>query len=569
MNREEKIRRSIAVMKGYLRAGKHLVSAFSAGKDSSVSTDIFLRAIREVIEEDGHCPTCAVLNSNTLIENPEMDRYSRKEVAKVAAYVEKHGLPVETLIATPSRSNHYLLNIIGGRTVASVAEMGDSKCSDMLKVTTINRAKKQIFRKYGMDNVITIIGKRFDESTARAANMRKRGESENHAVLNEKGEWILSAIADFTLDDVFFYVSYARNQKIESYSDFEEMMQIYRDANEGGACELIIAMSGKSSSAGCGARFGCHLCLRTKEDRSMQNMIAQDKYAYMKPLNDFRNYIRAHHFNPQKRNWLPRTVKSDGSVIIAPNAYSPAFCEDLLKFALTIDANEQEAAASLGIEPRFSLLTQADIIHVELLWSRYGYQTRFRACEIAHDVYVKGMRYPVPTGEHLFTVADLPRSGISAPFVDAEYATVHNGFRDPMMSLIDQESVIVKNGVAYTDCITDDEMTIDDEGAELFFGFECERVLKDYARFTQNPTQVFHYFVRLGTVSLYKGAHSDVDRMLRMANQIDRLGIRGVLHKPEALVEALFAAAGKPIPSFDFAGPSKSGQFHLFELEAA
>lgn len=541
---EEKIERSVFVMKGYLRQGKHLVSAFSAGKDSSVATDIMLRAIREVVAEDGHCPQCAVLNSNTLIENPEMDRYSRSEITKLRAFVASHNLPVSVQIATPSRSNHYLLNIIGGRTVASVAEMGDSKCSDMLKVTTINRAKKDLFKQYGMDNVITIIGKRFDESGARGANMRARGETQHEAIKNEKGEWILSAIADFTLDDVFFYIGYARNHKVPSYSDFEAMMEIYRGGNDGGACELIIAMSGKSSNAGCGARFGCHLCLRTKDDKSMMNMIAQEQYAYMKPLNEFRNYIRAHHFNPAKRNWLARTVREDGSVTIAPNAYSPDFCVDLFKFALTIDQDEREAAAALGIQPRFELITPADVVHVELLWSRYGYQTRFRACEIAHDVWVKGMRFLVPTDQPMFTLADLPRVSMQVPFADAEFTSVVNGFRDPMLSLIDQESTVVKNGVIYTDCLTDDEMTIDDEGAELFFGFEWERVLKDYSEFTQNPTQVFHYFLRLGTISLYKGSHSEVDRMLRMASQIHRHGIRDVLHDPEALIGILTRRAG-------------------------
>lgn len=539
LSMEEKVERAIGVIKGYLRRGYNMVSAFSAGKDSSCATDIFLKAVQQVVAEDGVCPACAVLNSNTLLENPEMDRYSRNEIKKIEAFVAKHNLPVTVQIATPSRSNNYLVNIIGGRTVASVAEMGDSKCSDMLKVSTINKAKAKLFKQFGMDNVITIIGKRFDESAVRGANMRARGESQYEAVKNENGEWILSAIADFTLDDVFEYIAYARNSMIDSYSDFEDMLQIYRDSNDGGACELVIASTGKSSKSGCGARHGCYLCLRTKDDKSMENMLKQDQYAYMRPLNDFRNYIRAHHFNPAKRNWLSRTVDEGGQVVIAPNAYSPDFCEDLLRMAVSIDANERDEASRLGIEPRFQMLSQADIIHIELLWSRYGYQKQFKACEIYREVELRGARYAVPVNEPIYPLGMLPRVSKKAPFADGEYFALLNGFRDPNLAVIDQESLVAKGGELYTDCQVDDEMLVDDEGAEMFFAFEVDYAIERYSNNAISPTACFHYFVGLGTVSLFKGGHSGVGRMLRMANQIHRHGIRDVLNDPDALLRAL------------------------------
>lgn len=45
--------------------------------------------------------------------------------------------------------------------------------------------------------------------------------------------------------------------------------------------------------------------------------------------------------------------------------------------------------------------------------------------------------------------------------------------------------------------------------------------------------------MRLGTVSLNKGGHSENDRMLRMANQIHRSGIVDVLNDPGKLIERL------------------------------
>jgi len=536
---DQKVERTVNVIKSLLRNSQPLNIATSYGKDSSVLLNLFLTAAVELKHEGVAIPQCMVMTSNTLIENPEMDMYVKEEIKKVDAFVKKHGLEnsIEVSLVTPSRSNHYLVNIIGGRTVATVAEMGDSKCSDMVKVSPLNKAKKRFFREYGIDNVVTLIGKRTDESAHRAANMKARGENPEVPVKNERGELILSPIADFTIDDIFEYIAYARNDMIESYSDFEKMLEIYRDSN-GGVCELVIAATGKSSAAGCGARHGCYLCLRT-EDRSMENLLQEDKYAYMKPLNDFRNYIRAHHFNPEKRNWISRTVNEDGTVTIAPNAYSPDFCKDLLRMALTIDANERETAWELGIEPRFQMLTMADVVQVQLLWSRYGYTESFEACQIFHDVNVKGLDYPVPTDEPVYPLANFPKGSTNVPFADADYGSVTRGFRNINLAMIDQEATIEKNGILYSDCLVDDEFIIDEEGAELFFQFELEHVLGRYGDNQISPTHAFHYFVQLGTVRLFKGSHSEVDRMLRMANQIHALGIRGILNNPEALVEAL------------------------------
>src|SRR5690606_117007 len=125
----------------------------------------------------------------------------------------------------------------------------------------------------------------------------------------------------------------------------QALTEVYRDA--GGECmvNVFIRDNGAERKTGCGARHGCWLCLRVGTDRSMENMLAEEtgKHTWMQPLSDFRNYLKARHFDPSARNWLARSINEKaGTIKIAANAYSPDLCLDLLRYALTIDADEQD-----------------------------------------------------------------------------------------------------------------------------------------------------------------------------------------------------------------------------------
>ncbi|EPS4556946.1 hypothetical protein ACVEVT_006651, partial [Pseudomonas aeruginosa] len=127
-------------------------------------------------------------------------------------------------------------------------------------------------------------------------------------------------------------------------------------------------------------------------------MIAKEggEYDWLKPLNDLRNYIKARHFDPSARCWLARTVdKETGTIKIAPNSYSPAFTKELLGIMLTIQLDEFDAAEQAGIKPRFTLLDIQQLLAVEALWGRYGYQKPFTAMRVFLEVYEQGVRYEI------------------------------------------------------------------------------------------------------------------------------------------------------------------------------
>lgn len=272
----------------------------------------------------------------------------------------------------------------------------------------------------------------------------------------------------------------------------------------------------------------------------MANMLKSPSNSFMQPLHDFRAYLKANQYHPHKRNWLARSVNEDGTVSIAPNAYSPEYTEELLRIVLTIQARENRAASSLGIAPRFELLRLSDIVAIEILWSRYGYHTAAKAISIFDEVMIQGIEYDIPVNYKVSSPKDLIRITKVVPFSDDQYNNPLNGLRDVAAAMADCERTTVKaNGAIYSNVNTSVEFEVDEEGAELFFAFEYESFLRKYSNSSFCPTQVYHYFARLGTVSISKGGHSENDRMLKMASQIHRHGLRDILNDPVELIKRL------------------------------
>ncbi|HFP6627884.1 hypothetical protein FA341_14895 [Pseudomonas aeruginosa] len=182
----------------------------------------------------------------------------------------------------------------------------------------------------------------------------------------------------------------------------------------------------------------------SRTEKTLAEKIAKEggEYDWLKPLNDLRNYIKARHFDPSARCWLARKVDMEtGTVKIAPNAYSPAFTKELLGIMLTIQLDEFEAAQKAGIKPRFMLLDIQQLLAVEALWGRYGYQKPFTAMRVFLEVYEQGVRYEVPDISALpkYTEADLRYPEVEVPFCDDQYQGMFNGLRSISHAAADAE----------------------------------------------------------------------------------------------------------------------------------
>ncbi|NRH44461.1 MULTISPECIES: phosphoadenosine phosphosulfate reductase domain-containing protein [unclassified Pseudomonas] len=555
----EKVRAAVAVVKSLLQAGKHLVAASSFGKDSSVMVALALRAMEELQAEGFAVPELHVMNSDTLMENPVVHAYAQGEIKALRAYAKAKALPVRVWICRPNLTENWLVSMIGGRTVASLPG-NSAKCQQQLKKAPLERTKRQIRAKikaelgkaFRDEDLVLLIGTRRDESAARERNMEARGERAdvpvNTAKPGETPTWVLSPIADFTTEDIFCFLAEVTNERFQTYSDFKRLTDVYRDAAGECMINVFIRDGGAERKTSCGSRHGCWGCLRVSTDRSMENMLAEEsgKHRWMKPLNDFRNYLKARHYDPAARNWASRTVDPDtGYLTIAANAYSPDFCLELLRYALTIDADEADWAMANRKPRRFTLLGMKEILTIDLYWGRYAYQRPFTALNEYREICERGRRYTIPEAyeEHPRSALKVGQA-IQVPFADRHFTGFHDGLRSVSAAAAGAEHVINKGGVYYTHVNETQEFDIDDEGVELFYEFELDRALEYYGPHTDvYPSEVVHYLARFGVVSFKKGGHSSWDRMLRIGNQLHRAGVRDVLNDPEALAARLRAYA--------------------------
>lgn len=548
---EEKMDGTKRAIKALLEDGRNVIVATSMGKDSAVLSTLSLMALEEFINESPTrpAPTMFFITSDTGVENPVVQAHAAGEMRKLQAYANRLGLPVECHTAAPGLSGDYLVNIIGGRSIFSRANIG-RQCTVSLKVQPIQALKRILMKKIGKEasrKSVTLLGKRSDESVARGNSMAANGERSDKPVWIPKssslksgaGEWVMSPISSYTLDDIFMVIGMVRSELISTFSDYESLVQVYRQAN-GGECMVNAFSKGEPERQPCGARTGCWTCHHTTKDRSLEEMLAEEENAYMRPLNDFREFTYFEHNKIENRNWLSRTVDAKGLMVLSPNAYHPDYCLQMLRICLTIDVCEMEAASALGVAPRFRLLSKQQILAIDMLWSRYGYQCGLAACQAYYDVYVLGQRYDVPEAD-----TDAPKSlketkKVAVSFTDEEYWHPTNGLFD-----IDAAAA----GLSHDLRRIDGEFEVDAEGAEMFFAFELEHALERYGVATEsrNPTAAFHYLTRLGVVSFRPGQENETGRMLRMANQIWRAGLHAVMSDPQALRERL-VGTGEALP---------------------
>lgn len=554
----EKVAIAVKAIKAQVMAGRYLSLAFSAGKDSSVTLAITLMAMRELIDEGVSVPTLNVCHSDTKIESPVVKAYNQQMIKQIEAYSKASGIPVRVWIASPGLSGDYLVSVIGGRTIMSVGS--NAKCSMMMKVEPLNKLKRQLRKTIATEagkkakevEIVTLIGTRYEESAARSRAMTERGESAVDAVdAMDDGQLVLSPIAHFTTMEVFEFIGNVRAGRLETYDNWDGLVSIYRDANQGDCMVTAYIANREQARTPCSARTGCWGCLRVSTDNSANSFLNHEdgKYEWLRPLVNLREYMKLMHFNPKARAWVARDVGEDGYIQLMPNAYSPIYTKELLGIILSIQADEEAAARKLGIEPRFELLTLKQVMAIELAWGRYGYQKAWTAMRVYRSVYEEGKRFRIPDLESMpvYTEKDVSFRG-RIPFADAQYNGLFSGLRCVDAAAAEaEELMLTRDGRYLTHCQTGDEYDIDDEGLELFMAFELDRVLETQ-RLNDTPSAAVHYLLGLGTVQLYKGTQSDWDRMLRVSNQLHRHNLLEVLHDPQAIIARVaekLAAHGK------------------------
>lgn len=558
---EEKIAKAKAVLKWVLTTYRTAWST-SFGKDSSTTLGLAMAAAADLVREGRQVQPFVVLTADTGVENPSVKALAEREMAKVYAWIKRFNLPGTTHVAHPNLASQFAVAVIGGRALPSIAG-GKRDCTTDLKSLPLARVRKQVLGKNDIASgnfVVSVTGVRKSESTVRAGNLANRRESDTQVVqTNADGNVALAPILGWDWDDVFDYLGQCSNGLEETYSTMADVIETYRDAI--GECVLSVSDEDVKASKPCTSRFGCWNCLQIQSDRSMDQMVTETKHAYMKPLAQFRTFLKNTFHDLSRRTYVGRTIDANGYIRFAVDGYGPSMLQELLKIALTIDIEEREAAAKLGIAPRFQIVSMEALLAISSHWSMQGFSLPYTALHIYRNV-LRGARYPVP---------DVPESPkVSIPPARWIYvgdgwnqgvAWQYTGLRDVMIDAFGGEGCIghkeiITQGEHRTvmDVNTSDMFSIDPEGAWMFFEFELDRVVDEWHGPNARPLLFeghhvagieYRNYVSYGLLSVAKGQVGKIDEILRRTSFRERLGLAGY-HYDHA--KALAMSVEAPVP---------------------
>lgn len=278
------------------------VVAYSGGKDSTAVLQLVYELLLEEKQLGAASKPVFVISSDTRVEAPNVATYVSSALELIAAGAEQSGLSLEVELVTPTAREGFWAKLIGLGYPSPTRWF--RWCTTSMKIKPSRRAIEQISQQHG--SVILLLGTRIDESVSRgnAINAREtnaRGLNPHNEIPNAL---VATPIVDWSTDDVWDYL-YSNNPPWGGDHSF--MLSLYRQAN-GGECPLILDLNTPSCG---GSRFGCWTCTVVKEDKSMQGFI-QSGEEWMKPLNDFRDWLKEIREDQTRRNPLRRDGKSSG-----------------------------------------------------------------------------------------------------------------------------------------------------------------------------------------------------------------------------------------------------------------
>ncbi len=538
---EDPVARSRRRIREILTQGYTPVVAYSSGKDSSALSSLVLDVAREMRLEGAPLAPIVVVHSNTGVEQPEITRLAADEMAKMKDYAQKHGFELIVRVGAPTLNASFPVRVIGGRGLPSFPDTrGD--CSVDWKVAPNTRLLKQVFKEIGrrsdVRGSVVMTGVRQSESAARDIKIARRGEVAEGIWENDLGQLRASPILDWETDDVWTYLGLAAAGEYSSFSDFSEVMRIYRDAG-GSSCVIVADMKMAQQSTGCGARTGCWSCTRVKSDRSMLQMIESDpaRYGYMKPLSALRDFISNTQYDWSRRTFVGRTIDADGNIAIKADTYSPEMLKELLGYALTAQ-----------IESGVHIIGYRELVAIDARWSLYGFHPPFTALKMFFDIE-DGLRMYPPTLER-FPKTEVPNLG------KLHVGTSWQDLGGPMMGLRDSVREMVgescglelkglKNGDLVIDNESDDGIDVDEEGAADFIEFFGREFVEQQCRH-DHPDWAAGYmtYLQYGTISIAKGKSFQVDETLRRTRWRQEHGLHGQQDLNE--LEKRVQASGEP-----------------------
>lgn len=545
---ELKIGRAMSAIDAVFESGHPVCVSYSAGKDSTVLLYLVVEVACNRLAAGKPVSIILVTHANTGIENPAYAKVAEDEIERVRAYAKLRALPLRVDVVQPALNDSWAVRIISGRALPTFPNSKDRDCSTNWKVIPQERQRKAALEELAdVGQPVVMTGTRFEESDVRYEAMMRRGERDTEIwtkeVRNNKGKLIrkelqLSPICMFSQEDVWVILAELQSGERASFTDAADVWSAYRDGG-GTSCAVVSDDAMKASAKACGARFGCALCAAVGRDKSLEAMIEADpSYAFMRSLNRIQRFIVDTQYDASRRQWIGRTLTSDGYLAIGPDAYSPAMQLELLRYALTADRDERDAARRLGIRPRFQLVSEEQLFAIDIIWSINRTQKRsFEALRAWQDVYNHGKSYYPPKD---LKASDFPKKlpgkrwlYVGASYdSDAGYSDVYSGGRSALYDLTGagesagcSDFIELAGGNKMLAVERADFFQVDAEGIEYFLAFNVgeEDILN--SPYAADPGWAYEVLRNQGVFQTFTRHQISQDKQLRRADWRRRHGV--------------------------------------------
>ncbi len=280
-----------ALKEQYLADNRPWVVTYSGGKDSTTVLHLVITMLQELHNEEKDNKHCYVVSSDTTVEMPIIDKYTKTKLNEIDNFAKNSNLKLSCHTLEPKIEDSFFTLMLGLGYPAPISTF--RWCTERLKINPATDFLKGLVNKH--QSILMLLGVRTDESTARATSIESR-------ILNHRGlsvhdsipnAYVLSPIKYWSTEDVWTYLG----KNPFPWGDHNYMMSLYDKGSSEGDCNIAL----NPDSPSCGkTRFGCWVCTVVEKDRSMEGML-QNGEEWMKPLWKYREMIYTYRNDTTKR----------------------------------------------------------------------------------------------------------------------------------------------------------------------------------------------------------------------------------------------------------------------------
>ena len=356
------------------------IIAFSGGKDSTALLQLVWGSIKK-LEPSLRKRDIHVVCNNTLVENPMILKYVKKQIELIKISAAEQSMPITIEHTIPNLNDTYWVNLIGRGYVAPNTLF--RWCTNRFKIKPTTKYIKEKISAYG--EVIILLGTRRVESRTRAKSIKRhevKGKrlSKHHV----PGSYVYAPIKELSTEQIWFYLI---EHESPWHANNEDLAHIYKNASDNNDCPLITDISTPTCG---GSRFGCWVCTVVSSDKTMKNLVETGE-DWMKPLLEFRNKLAKTidrddpQYSPTKYRMPIRRNMQKGM-----GPYWPKWRKDILERLLMTQRVLQEG------KPDIKLITEQELVTIQIIWDR-DFISEYRVADIYNKVYGSDIQFESTT----------------------------------------------------------------------------------------------------------------------------------------------------------------------------